>query len=88
MTAKEFLNNKVMEMGYDDFQHYLDCYEYVTEQTKQIEKWVKELISIKCKEKVELVIQRIKNTHYNATTRPYLDEIFSIIENDTPEPER
>ena len=43
MTTREFYETKAKECGYDDFLHWIDCYDY-TLQPQKIVEWTDELV--------------------------------------------
>lgn len=43
MTTREFYEEKAIESGYDDFLHWIDCYDYELQPQKIVE-WTDGLI--------------------------------------------
>lgn len=43
MTTREFYETKAKECGYDDFLHWIDCYDYILQPQKIVE-WTDELV--------------------------------------------
>jgi len=60
MKTQDFYENKAIESGYDDFLHWLDCYDLEKQQQKIVE-WTDELIeSLTKKEYCNHNFQRIE----------------------------
>lgn len=72
MTTKEYYDKKAVEMHYEDFMHWIDCYDYKLQPQKIIE-WTDELVK-------KLTIPVVGSSNDVGVNLEFVGETYEIME--------